>query len=397
MAKKTVRDIDVNNKRVLVRVDFNVPIDKKTGEITDDSRIKASLPTIQYLLENKAKIILMSHLGRPDGKIIEGLRLDRVARRLSVILSKEVIAAPDCVGPEIEKIVAGLKSGDVVMLENLRFHVEEEACSPSFTRALAGLGDIYVNDAFGTAHRSHASITGIAKILPAVAGLLMEKEITFLGHALENPAKPFGALIGGAKISDKVKMLDRMMDKVDFLLIGGGMAATFFKAMSIEIGQSLFEMDRLTIAHGLIDKAKHNHVRLLLPTDVMAADVIDATAKAEVVPVNSIPVDKRIVDIGPETVIQFKECLEHCNTVFWNGPMGVYEIPAFALGTRAMAREIADLKATTIIGGGSTAESVTEMGLADKMTFVSTGGGASLSFVSGEKLAGVEVLLEKLD
>jgi len=395
MAKMTVRDVDVAGKRVLVRVDFNVPLDIHTGEIADDSRIRASLPTIQYLTEHQAEVILMSHLGRPDGKVVESLRMGKVAKRLSEILGKNVPSAKDCIGPEVETMVSSLKSGDILMLENLRFHPEEEAGTPSFAQALAKLGDIYVNDAFGTAHRAHASITGIAAYLPAVAGFLMEKEITFLGHALENPVRPFGALIGGAKISDKVKMLEHIINKVDYLLVGGGMAATFLKAQNYEIGKSIFEPDLIEIAKSLLDKASRNHVKLLLCVDVIVADAIDTASKTSIVPVNNIPTDKKIVDIGPQTVVLFSENLKKCKTTFWNGPMGVYEIPAFAEGTHAMAKLFATLKATTIIGGGSTEEAVTEMKLADKMTFVSTGGGASLSFVSGEKLPGVEVLLDK--
>jgi phosphoglycerate kinase len=394
MAKMTVRDVEVAGKKVLVRVDFNVPLDPKSGEITDDSRIRATLPTIKYLTERGARVILISHLGRPDGKIVNELRLTSVAQRLSQILGQQVGMATDCIGPEVEKSVATLKSGDVLLLENLRFHPDEETGTPSFAKALARLGDLFVNDAFGTSHRAHASIAGIAKYLPAVAGLLLEKEITFLGHYLENPARPFAALIGGAKISDKVKMLERLVNKVDYLLIGGGMAATFLKAQSYEIGRSIFEADRLEIATGLLKKASQNGIKLFLSVDVAVADSID-TKDAQIVSVKDIPANKMIVDIGPQTISQFTEVLKKSRTVFWNGPMGVYEYPQFAGGTRAMARLLAGLQATTIIGGGSTAEIVTEMGLADKITFVSTGGGASMSFVSGEKLPGVEVLLDK--
>jgi phosphoglycerate kinase len=395
MTKMTVRDIDVRGKKVILRVDFNVPFDAKTGEISDDSRIKASLPTIQYLIEQQAKVILMSHLGRPNGKVINSLRMAPIARRLSKILGKIVQTTDDCIGQDVEKTVAGLAPGDVILVENLRFHPEEEAGTPWFAQALARLGDIYINDAFGTAHRAHASITGIASYLPAVAGFLMEKEITFLGHVLENPARPFGALIGGAKISDKVKMLERIVNKVDYLMIGGGMAATFFKAKSLEIGKSIFELDRLDTANLLLNKAGHNGLKLLLSSDVIVAEAIDAGVKTQIVPVEKIPPDKMIVDIGPDTIKKFSETLKNCKTIFWNGPMGIYEIPPFANGTRALAQLLASLKATTIIGGGSTAEVVTEMKLEDQMTFVSTGGGASLSFVSGEKLPGVEILLDK--
>lgn len=395
MSKMTIKDVDVTGKRVLVRVDFNVPLDPKTGEITDDNRIRASLPTIKYLTEHQARVILMSHLGRPKGEVVSDLRLAGVAGRLSQILGQQVSVAPDCVGPEVEKSVAALKDGQALLLENIRFHKEEEKGDVEFAKALARLGDIYVNDAFGTSHRAHASIAGIPKFLPAFAGFLLEKEITFLGHALENPVRPFAALIGGAKISDKVKMLERITQKVNFLLIGGGMAATFFKAQQYEIGQSLFEKDRMATAMDLLNRPSQDGFKLYLPVDVVVADVVKAEARTFTVPVDKISADKRIVDIGPETVKKFSDILQTCKTVFWNGPMGIYEIAPFASGTQAMARSLAGLKATTIIGGGSTAEAVREMGLADKMTFVSTGGGASLSFVSGEKLPGVEVLKDK--
>ena len=394
MAKMTVRDVDVAEKRILVRVDFNVPLDPKTDVITDDSRIKATLPTIKYLTERGARVILISHLGRPNGKFVNELRLTGVAQRLSQILGQQVGVATDCIGPEVEKSVATLKSGDVLLLENLRFHPDEETGSLSFAKALSRLGDLFVNDAFGTSHRAHASISGIANYLPAVAGLLLEKEIAFLGHALENPSRPFTALIGGAKISDKVKMLERLVSKVDYLLIGGGMAATFLKAQSCEIGRSIFEADLLEIATGLLKKVTENGINLFLPIDVAVADSLQAV-DAQTVSVKNIPANKMIVDIGAQTVSEFTEILKKSQTVFWNGPMGVYEYSQFAIGTQAMANLLAGLQATTIIGGGSTAEVVTEMGLADKMTFVSTGGGASMSFVSGEKLPGVEVLLDK--
>ena len=392
MNKMTVRDIEVTDKRVLVRVDFNVPVDIETGAITDDSRIRAALPTIQYLIEHGARIILMSHLGRPKGKPADELRLTPVAQRLSQLLGQPVGITVNCIGPEVEKSVASLRDGDVLLLENLRFHSEEEAGDAEFAQDLASLGDIYVNDAFGTSHRSHASIVGITEYLPSVAGLLLEKELETLGGILENPAHPFGGLIGGAKVSDKVGMLENIMSKVDFLLIGGGMAATFLKAKSCEIGLSLIETDRLNTAVGLMEKASKTGVRLLLPVDVVVTAEISAKSKAKVVSVGEIPPDWRIVNIGPQTISNFSEELRRCKTIFWNGPMGIYEIPQFARGTQAMARLLASLEATTIIGGGSTAEAVTEMKLADKMTFVSTGGGASLRFLGGGTLPGVEVL-----
>jgi phosphoglycerate kinase len=394
MDKLTIKDMEVNGKRLLVRVDFNVPLDDRTGDITDDSRIKATLPTIDYLIDHGARVILCSHLGRPGGKVVDRLSLAVVAQRLSQILRQPVAVAKDCIGPEVEKKVASLESGDVLLLENLRFHSDEENGSALFAQALARLGDIFVNDAFGTSHRAHASIVGVTRYLPAVAGLLLEKEINSLGSVLENPPHPFGLLLGGAKVSDKVGMLDNVMDKVDSILIGGGMAATFLKAKSYEVGLSLID-DSLDTAARLMEKAARNGVRLILPDDVMVAKTIGNRARVESVSIENIPSHKRIVDIGALTISIFTKELEKCKTVFWNGPMGIYEIARFSEGTRAMVRIIADLNATTIVGGGSTAEIVTEMKLSEKMTFVSTGGGASLRFLGGERLPGVEVLLDK--
>jgi phosphoglycerate kinase len=395
MDKMTVRDVEVDGKRVLVRVDFNVPLDEQTGAITDDSRIRATLPTIKYLIEHGAKVILISHLGKPKGKVVDKLRLTGVAQRLSQILGQQVGVAVDCIGAEVERSVESLRSGDVLLLENLRFHSAEEMGSPPFARALARLADIYVNDAFGTSHRSHTSIVGVAEYLPAVAGLLLEKELNTLGGILENPAHPFVTILGGAKVSDKLGMLENIIDKVDCLLIGGGMAATFLKAESYEVGMSLIEPDRLDTVAGLMARTAKNGARLLLPVDVVAADKISAEAETKVVSVDSIPPQWSIVDIGPQTVKNFYEELRRCKTVFWNGPMGIYEIARFAQGTQAIAKLLAGLNATTIIGGGSTAEVVTELGLADKMSFISTGGGASLAFLGGGTLPGVEVLLGK--
>ncbi len=395
MAKMTVRDIDVAGKRVLVRVDFNVPLDEKTGTITDDSRIRASLPTINYLIERKARVILISHLGRPDGKVVNELRLTPVAQRLSQILGQQVGMATNCIGPEVEKSVATLKEGHVLLLENLRFHSDEETGTASFAQALARLGDVFVNDAFGTSHRAHASIAVIAKYLPAVAGMLLEKEINTLGSILKNPAHPFCSILGGAKVSDKVAMLNNIMGKIDCLLVGGGMAATFLKAKGYEVGKSIVEKERLNTASELIEKAEKNHVRLVLPVDFIVAREVSPETETEIVPVESIPQDRRVVDIGPKTVEKFRRELKNARTVFWNGPMGIYEIPRFAKSTQSMARLLARLDAATIIGGGSTAEVVNEMGLADKMTFVSTGGGASLMFLSGEKLPRVEALRDR--
>jgi phosphoglycerate kinase len=394
MNKKTVRDVAVSGKRVLVRVDFNVPINDKTGEITDDSRIRAALPTIDYLIDNGARVILCSHLGRPGGKVNSRLSLAVVARRLSRILRQPIIFMQDCIGPEVERAVAATKSGDVMLLENLRFHPGEERGEPSFARALSRLGDIFVNDAFGTCHREHASIVGITSYLPAVAGLLLEKEINALGSILKNPPRPFAVLLGGAKVSDKVGMIKNIIGRVDYILIGGGMAATFLKAKSYEVGLSLID-DQLDTAARLMKKAANNGVQIILPRDIIIARTVSNRARVSNVSIENIPPDKRIVDIGAMTISSFTKELERCQTVFWNGPMGIYEIPKFAEGTRAMANIIASLNATTIVGGGSTAEIVIEMKLADKMTFVSTGGGASLKFLGGEALPGVEALLGK--
>ncbi len=395
MDKLSIRDIKVDGKRVLVRVDFNVPLDEKTGEITDDSRIRAALPTIKYLVKRGARVILASHLGRPDGKVVDGLRMVVVARRLSEILHKKVKVTRDCIGPEAEKSIKRLQDGDVLLLENLRFHSAEEANSPVFARALARLAEIYVNDAFGTAHRNHASIVGITRYLPAVAGLLLEKELKALGGILKNPKHPFCALLGGAKVSDKVGMIQNIIDKVDCLLISGGMAATFLKAKSYRVGLSLIEEDRIDTASQLMVKAEKNGIHLVLPVDVIVADNASGAAKGKAVSVDKIPSRKRIVDIGPQTIKNFSKELRRCKTVFWNGPMGIYEIPQFSEGTRAMAKVLANMKATTIIGGGSTAEIMTDLGLAEKMTFVSTGGGATLAFLGGQKLPGVKALLDK--
>ena len=395
MNKMTVRDIEVTDKRVLVRVDFNVPVDISTGAITDDSRIRAALPTIQYLIERKSRVILISHMGRPKGKFVNELRLTPVAQRLSQILGQQVGVAVNCIGPEVEKSVAALHDGDVLLLENLRFHSDEETGSADFAKALARLGDVFVNDAFGTSHRAHASIAGIAQYLPAVAGLLLEKEINTLGGLLERPTPPFISVFGGAKVSDKVGMLNNIMSKVDYILIGGGMAATFLKAQSYETGESLVEEESVGTAVKLLEEAERSGVRILLPVDVVVADEISNDAKGEVVSIENIPKNKRIVDIGPETVEKFRVGLMGASTIFWNGPMGIEEIPQFAEGTKSIASFIAEHDATTIIGGGSTAETIYAMGLADKITFISTGGGASLKFLGGEELPGVVLLKDK--
>lgn len=395
MNKMTVRDIEVTGKKVLVRVDFNVPVDPETGAIVDDSRIRATLPTIEYLIERNARVILISHLGRPRGKVVDELRLTPVAQRLSQILGQQVGVAVNCIGPEVEKSVETLKAGDVLLLENLRFHSDEETGSAEFARSLARLGDIFVNDAFGTSHRAHASIAGIGQYLPAVAGLLLEKEINTLGDLLEHPVHPFTSVFGGAKVSDKVGMLKNIMDKVDCLLIGGGMAATFLKARSCEVGTSLIEADCVDTAAELIEEAKRSGARLILPEDVVITDELKSESEWEVVSVDAIPPDKKIADIGPATIENFRRELKDSRTVFWNGPMGVEEIPQFAAGTQALATLLPELNGTTIVGGGSTAEVVDALGLGDRVTFISTGGGASLKFLGGEELPGVVALRDK--
>ena len=396
MNKMTVRDIEVAGKRVLVRVDFNVPIDTATGAITDDSRIRASLPTIKYLLDRNAKVILLSHLGRPKGKVVESMRLKPVARRLAEILGKKVYTVTDCIGPVAEKAVEALIPGDVLMLENLRFHPEEEKGDEGFVKALARLSDVYVNDAFGTSHRAHASMYGVTRYLPSVAGFLLEKEIDTLGGLLENPEHPFVAIFGGAKVSDKVAVLKNIMGRVDLLLIGGGMAATFLKAKSYEVGKSQVEAEITNIAADLMKESEKSGSHFLLPIDVMVADEINISVLGKIVTIDAVPSDMIIVDIGPATIELFSQELKKARTVFWNGPIGIEEIPQFAGGTHELAKLLPQLQAKTIVGGGSTAEVVTALGLADKVTFVSTGGGASLEFLGGKALPGVVALRDKI-
>ncbi|OGN98223.1 MAG: phosphoglycerate kinase [Chloroflexi bacterium RBG_13_51_36] len=395
MPKKTVEDIDVKDKRVLLRVDFNVPLNINTGVISDDSRIRASLPTIKYLVSRKARVIICSHLGRPKGKVVESLRMAPIAQRLSELVDLPVITASDCTGPEVESKAGKLKEGDILVLENLRFHPEEEENDAGFARKLAGLADIYVNDAFGTAHRAHASTVGVAKYLPAVAGFLMTKELRVMEKLLHDPERPSACLIGGAKVSDKMELLQNMLKRVDMLLVGGGMAATFLKAEGYEVGHSLVEDDKLELAKKLLQEAKEWKVPFLLPIDAIVAEEIRAGASTRVVPTTNIPVASHIVDIGPKSIALFQNGLKKCRTVMWNGPMGIYEMPQFAQGTRAIASFLSTLDATTIIGGGSSVEVVQEMGLTGKMTHVSTGGGASLRFLEGATLPGVEVLLDR--
>lgn len=395
MRKLSVRDVDVRGKRVLVRVDFNVPL--QDGKITDDTRIRAALPTIQLLLDRGAKVILCSHLGRPDGKVVESLRLTPVARRLEELLHRPVTMAPDCVGPEVESLVDRMQPGDVLMLENLRFHPEEEANDPGFARELARLADVWVNDAFGAAHRAHASTAGVGQYLPGAAGLLMEKEISIMGKALENPERPFLAILGGAKVKDKIGVIRNLIPKVDTLLIGGGMAYTFLKAQGLEIGRSILDEKNLKLAGELLEEARSRGVEVLLPVDVVVADRFAPDARTKVVPVDQIPADWEGLDIGPKTRELFASRIAQARTVIWNGPLGVFEMPAFAEGTNAIARALAESSAVSIIGGGDSAAAVEQAGVAGRMTHVSTGGGASLEFLEGRELPGVAALQDAKD
>jgi len=395
MQKKSVKDIGVTGKRVLVRVDFNVPLDADTGSISDDSRIRASLPTIKYLVDHKAKVILCSHLGRPGGEVDEGLRMEPVAKHLSQLMGLPIRMAHDCVGQEVREKVEELKDGDILFLENVRFHSQEEANDPQFARELALLADIYVDDAFGTAHRAHASTAGVTRYLPAVAGFLMKKELEAMDKVLTAPEHPFACVIGGAKVSDKIGLVQNMLKRVDMLLIGGGMAATFLKTQGYEVGQSLVEEDKLGLAKDLLQDAKESGVPILLPIDVVVAEETKANASTEVVPITNIPSGSYIVDIGPRTIELFSGELKTCRTIVWNGPVGIYEIPRFAQGTKSLVKLLSTANATTVIGGGSSCEIVQEMGLGDRMTHVSTGGGATLRFLEGAPLPGVEALLDK--
>ena len=397
MNKKTIRDIDLAGKRVLVRVDFNVPVGPKR-HIADDTRIRAALPTIRYILDQGAAVILMSHLGRPDGKVVEAFRLAPVAQHLSELLGKPVEMATDCIGPEVQAQAQALQPGQLLLLENLRFHKEEEKNNADFARQLAALGEVYVNDAFGTAHRAHASTEGVTRYLPGVAGFLMEKEINFLGSALEHPRRPFAAMIGGAKVSDKIAVLERLTGMVDSVLIGGGMANTFLKAEGYEIGDSLVEESKLDVARDLVAKAQQQGVAFLLPIDVVVADRFAADAHYQVVASDQVQPGWRIMDIGPKTIEAFSKVLADAQTIVWNGTLGVAEMPAFAKGTDAMIAILAGRTAagaTTIIGGGDSAAAVEQAGAAEKMTHVSTGGGASLECLEGRVLPGVAALQDK--
>ena len=394
MNKKTVKDIDLKGKRVFVRCDFNVPMDENQN-ITDNTRIVAALPTIKYLLEQNCKIILASHLGRPKGEFKPEFSLKPVAKELSKLLDKEVIMAKDVIGEETIQKALNLKEGEIMLLENVRFHKEETDNDPEFAKKLASMAEVFVNDAFGTAHRAHASTTGIANYLPAVSGFLIEKELKFLGNAVNNPERPFVAILGGAKVSDKIGVIDSLLEKVDTLMIGGGMAYTFFKAQGYEVGNSICEMDKLDLAKSAMEKAKQKGVKLLLPVDTKVGKEYKEDTESKIVKYTEIPADWEGFDIGTETIKLFTEELKSAKTVVWNGPLGLFEFPQFAIGTNAIAKALSELNATTIIGGGDSAAAVKKAGLEDKMTHISTGGGASLEFLEGKKLPGIECLLDK--
>ena len=393
--KKTVRDVDVDGRRVLVRVDYNVPLEPDSGKVLDDTRIKATLPTIEYLRERGAKVILVSHLGRPKGKREPSLSLSNVAERLSELLGSTVKTTGCCCGPEVQEAAHSLERGEVLLLENLRFHAEEEANDPEYAKALASLAEVYVNDAFGTAHRAHASTEGVTRYLPAVAGLLMERELEFLGRAMESPERPCVAIIGGAKISTKMAVLESLLERVDKLLIGGGMANTFLKAEGFYVGESLAEDDFLERARKVMERAGEKRVTLLLPADVIVADRFAADAQAKRVSIKDVPEGWRIMDVGETTLDVFAKALEGSRTVIWNGPMGVIEFGPFAHGSHRLAAVVANLKgAMTILGGGETIAVVEQLGIASRFTHVSTGGGAALEFLEGRELPGVAALAD---
>ncbi len=393
--KKSVLDADVRGKKVLLRCDFNVPQNKETGAITSDKRIVAALPTIKYLLENGAAVIACSHLGKPKGEWKQKLTLAPVAERLSELLGQKVIFANDIIGDDAKAKAAALKPGEIMLLENLRFDIREEKNGADFAKALAGMAEVYVSDAFGTVHRAHASTAGVAAYLPAYAGLLVEKELSVMGKALDDPKRPFVAVLGGAKVSDKIGVINNLLEKADTVIIGGGMAYTFIKAMGYEIGNSLLEADKLDYALEMIEKAKRNGVSLLLPVDTAVGNEFKADCDSEIVDIKAMPAGWMGMDIGPKTIELFSDAIKNAGTVVWNGPMGVFEFDAFAKGTKAMAQALADSGAITIVGGGDSAAAVEKLGFADKMTHISTGGGASLEFLEGLELPGVACLLDK--
>ena len=394
MNKKTIKDIDLKEKKVLVRCDFNVPLDENQN-ITDNTRIVAALPTIKYLLENNCSIVLCSHLGRPKGEVKPEFSLKPVAKELSKLLDKEVIMANDVVGEDATSKAAELQPGQILLLENVRFHREETDNDPEFSKKLASMAEVFVNDAFGAAHRAHSSTVGVAAYLPAVSGLLIEKELKFLGDALNNPERPFVAILGGAKVSDKIGVIDSLLEKVDTLMIGGGMAYTFFKAQGYEVGNSICEVDKLDLAKEAMAKAKERGVKLMLPVDTKVGKEFKPDTESKVVAWTEIPEGWEGFDVGPKTIEMFKEELQKAKTVVWNGPLGLFEFDQFAIGTNEIAETLSKIDATTIIGGGDSAAAVRKAGLQDKMTHISTGGGASLEFLEGKKLPGIECLQDK--
>ncbi|MBI4282415.1 MAG: phosphoglycerate kinase [Chloroflexi bacterium] len=394
MSKRTVRDIEIDGKRVLVRVDFNVTLEE--GRISDDGRLRAVIPTLRYLQEHGAKIIICSHLDRPGGKVVEGMRLAPVCQRLSELLQEDVACIDECIGPRVEAAVKKLKPGKMLLLENVRFHPEEEKNNAEFARSLASLADVFVNDGFAVAHRAHASTEGVSHYLPAVAGFLMERELSVLGSVLYSPRRPLVVALGGAKVSDKIGVMENFLDKVDTLLVGGGMAATFLKALGNPVGSSQVEDDRLELARGVMKRAREKGISLLIPVDVVVADAFGPKAKSRTVDVKDVPDGWYIMDIGYRTLDIFRAEVARGKTILWNGPMGVFEFPAFSRGTRELAAAMGSLNgATTVLGGGSTAEVADSLGLADRVTHVSTGGGASLEFLEGKTLPGVAALMDK--
>ncbi len=393
MNKKSIKDVEVKGKKVFCRVDFNVPM--QNGEITDDTRIQAALPTIEYLTSQGAKVILASHLGRPKGQVVEELRIDPVAKRLSDLTGKEIVKTDAVFGPEVDEAIAGLSEGDILLIENVRFEAGEEKNDEQLAQAFADMADLYVNDAFGAAHRAHASTAGVAEKLPSVAGFLMEKEIDVLGKALENPERPFTAIIGGAKVKDKIGVIENLLEKVDNLIVGGGLAYTFIKAQGHEIGKSLLEEDKIELAKEFMAKAKEKGVNFVLPVDAVVADDFSETANTKAVPIDQIPSDWEALDIGPATREKYSKIVKESKLIIWNGPMGVFEMDAFANGTKAVAEALAETDGYTVIGGGDSAAAVEKFGLAEKMDHVSTGGGASLEFMEGKVLPGVAALDDK--
>ncbi len=394
LGKLTIEDLNIKGKRVFIRADFNVPLDDNLV-ITDDRRIRSTLPTINYAIDEGAKVILASHLGRPKGKVEPRYSLSPVAKRLQRLLNKEVIFAPDCIGPQVEGLVAKMKEGDVILLENLRFHPGEEKNDEAFAKALARLADCYVNDAFGASHRAHASIVGITRFLPSATGFLLKKEVEYLKGVVESPVRPFVAILGGAKVSGKIGVLENLADKVDKVIVGGGMAYTFIKALGYEIGDSLVEPDMLGLAASIMERLRKNDVKFYLPVDSVIAQNIEPAAATKIVTTQEIPKGWKALDIGPASVKLFSEAIQDAKTIIWNGPMGVFEIDAFSRGTFAIARAVADAYALTIVGGGDTDYAVHRAGVSDAITFISTGGGASLQLLEGKELPGISALTDK--